>query len=114
VGTLERAVDRVRVRVERGCGLRAAVPEHVAQDQDRALLSRKVLKRRDERELDALALLVAHVGARERLDPHRLGQRLGGFGVGVGGRRLVVDRQHPLGPALDRAQADVRRDRVEP
>src|SRR5262249_26346336 len=36
-------------------------PEHVAQDQDSALPGRDALKRCDERELDALALLVSGV-----------------------------------------------------
>jgi hypothetical protein len=58
--------------------------ERVTQQQDGALARRQVLERRDERELDVLALLLARrrrrgdvVGTerlvRVGLDPHRLG-----------------------------------------
>ena len=40
--------------------------EHLAQDQHRALARGQVLERRDERQLDALALLVARLGRRSR------------------------------------------------
>ena len=70
--------------------------EHVAQDQHRALARGQVLERRDERELDALALLVARLGAGaavrdprhpvgQRLEPDRLRQRLAERAVRVGG-----------------------------
>ena len=102
----------------------AEKPEHLAQDQDGALLRRQVLKRRDERQLDALALLVARFGpeqlvadveglVRVRLDPHRLDERLADAVVRVGGRS-VVDRQHPLRTPRDHVQARVRGDLVEP
>ena len=39
--------------------------EHLAQDQHRALVGRQVLQRGDERQLDALAQLVARLGAGE-------------------------------------------------
>ena len=78
----------------------------------------------DEGELDALALLVARLGrgvalpdaerlVRVGLDPDRLDQGLARVAVRVGGG-AVVDRQHPLGPALDRGQTGVGGDRVEP
>ncbi len=98
--------------------------EHLAQDQHRALGGRQVLERGDERELDALAPLVAGLGRGEAvldaqdlvrvgLDPDRLDERLAGPDVGIGGR-AVVDRQHPLGPPRDLVQAGVGGDRVEP
>src|SRR4029453_18917809 len=59
---LEGAVDRRNRRVERFRRLPSREAEHVAQDQHGALAAREVLERRDERELDRLALLVASVG----------------------------------------------------
>ena len=99
-------------------------PEHVAQDQHGALARRQVLQRGDERQLDALALLVARLGPGDAvaeaqalvgvgLDPHRFDERRRGPVVGVGGG-AVVDREHELGPPLDRLQARVGGDRVEP
>ena len=77
-----------------------------------------------ERELDALALFVASVRPEQAalepeplvgvgLEPDRFGDRFGGAVVGVG-RRRVVNRQHPLRPPLDRLQAGVGGDLVEP
>ena len=82
VRALERAVDRGGRRVERVGDLGAREAEDVAQDQHRALPRRQVLQRGDERELDALALLVARLGPGDGgvepelrvgvgLDPHR-------------------------------------------
>ncbi len=86
--------------------------------------ARQVLQRGDERELDALALLVARLGrgrpVREpaarpgtaRATPARHGgarQRV--VRVAPAGRSRAAD---PLRAALDRAQADVRGDPVEP
>ncbi len=124
VGALQRAVDRVGGRLERLGHLLAREAEHVAQDEDRALASGQELERRDEGELDALALLVARLGPGQRLreaqalvgvglDPHRLDQRRRGALVGVGGR-AVVDREHELRAPLDRLEADVGGDRVQP
>jgi hypothetical protein len=48
-----------------------------------------------------------------RVDPHRFDDRLGKVAVLAGGRP-VVGRQHQLRPALDRSEADVGRDRVQP
>ncbi len=99
VRPLERAVDRRGRRLERRRHLGAGQAEHVAQDQHRALAHRQLLERGDERELDALALLVAGLGRREpileahlavgvRIDPHRLDERPAGTVVRVaGGRR---------------------------
>ena len=83
-------------------GLLGGEAEHLAQDQHGALVGRQVLERGDERQLDALALLVAGLGAGEPvlepevlvgvgLDPHRLDQRLARAAVRVGGG-AVVDR----------------------
>src|SRR5207302_8518575 len=64
--------------------LGAGEAEHVAQDQHRALARRQVLERRHERQLHALALLVAGLGRGVAvcdrvvwigLDPHRLHER---------------------------------------
>ena len=83
-----------------------------------------MLKRGDEGELDALALLVARVGRGESafqpeglvgvgLEPDQLDHRLPGA-LALARRRSVVDRQHPLRALRDRVEADVGRDPVEP
>jgi hypothetical protein len=85
---------------------------------------RQVLERGDERELDALALLVVRIRAGGRgveaqspvwigLDPDRFDDGLAGAVVRIGGR-AIVDGKHQLWPALDSPQAYVRRDGVEP
>ena len=85
---------------------------------------RQVLERGDERELHALALLVARLGRGEpvldaeqlvgvRLDPDRSISGCARAAVRVGSRP-VVDRQHALRAPLDLVQAGVRGDRVEP
>ena len=69
--------------------------EHVAEDEHGALARRQVLERRDEGELDALALLVARLRTGEPvleaqpligigLHPDRFDQRLAQAVVGVG------------------------------
>ena len=83
-----------------------------------------MLECRDERQLHALALFIARFGSSvaifeaERLvgvglEPHRLNDRFAWGDVGIC-RRPVVDREHALGPPLDRAQACVGCDRVQP
>ena len=114
VRALERAVDRGGRRLQRLGDLGAREAEHLAEDQHRALARGQVLERGDERELDALALLVGEAGVAGRARPtaarrHRLAEPV----VRVGGR-AVVDREHELGPPLDEPQAGVGRDRVEP
>jgi hypothetical protein len=105
-------------------GLLGREAEHLAQDEDGALVGGQVLQRGDEGELHALAALVARLGAGEAvgepervvgvgLHPDRLDHRHAGAGVGIGGG-AVVDRQHPLGPPRDLVEAGVGRDRVEP
>ena len=86
VCALENAVDGVGRRVERLTDLRGGEAEDVAKDQHRPLPRRQVLERRDKRQLDALALLVARVGRGKpavgfvgrigvRLQPGRFGER---------------------------------------
>ena len=82
-----------------------------------------MLECRNESELDPFALLVACVRAGRALEceapvgvglePDGLGHRIGESVVRVS-RGSVVDRQHPLGSSLDRAQARVGRDPVQP
>ena len=123
-GALQGAVHRGDAGVERVRRLLGGEAEHLAQDQHRALVGGQQLEGGDEGELDGLALLVAGVGrgvavldaeglVGVRLDPDRLDQRLADAAVRIGGRP-VVDRQDPLGPALDRVQGGVGRDPVEP
>ena len=77
--------------------------EHVAQDQDRALATRELLHRGQERELHALPQRVPRRGVghgrREPLEP-LVGERLDGLG--------------PARPALELVEAGVRRDPVQP
>ena len=65
-GLVRRAAARCRPTPAssraRSATSRAGEAEHVAQDQHGALARRQVLQRGDERELDALALLVAGLG----------------------------------------------------
>ena len=65
VGALQRAVDPGRRRLERLGDLARREAEHVAEDEHGALTRRQVLERRDEGELDALALLVPRLRAGE-------------------------------------------------
>src|SRR5215218_4564528 len=85
---------------------------------------RRVLQRGDERQLDALTLLVAGLWrgpaihqaellVRVGLDPDRLGQWHAGTLVGVAGR-AVVDRQDLLRTLVDQVQARVGDDPVQP
>ena len=123
VRSLQRAVDGDRGRLEHLGGLPGREAEHVAEDQHGALPRGQVLERGDEGELDcSRAARSARPGrprprvrARVRvgLEPDRLAQRLAEAVVWVG-RGRVVDREHALGPPLDRAQAGVGRDPIEP
>ena len=113
VRALQRAVDRRPARPQRVRDLGAAEPEHVAQDQHRALARRQQLERGHERELDALALLVGLRRAGERLEPDRLGVRLGQPGMRIPRRALVL-REDERAPPLGQPQRRVRRDPVEP
>ena len=124
VRALQGAVDGDGRRFERLGGFAGRESEHVTDYQYGALSCRQVLERRDEGEFDALALLIAgvRVGQAARqgkpvirigLHPHRFGHWFGRAVVGVGCGR-VVDREHSLGTPLDRPEAGVRRDLVEP
>ena len=123
VRPLERAVHRRDRRLEQLGDLGRLPAEDVAQHQDRPLLRRQMLERRDEREPDRLPRL-GHLGgvAAFRHDPivgHR--QHPGGLG-----QRLTHQRDVGVlcGPEVDRAgsalgtaqhvEAHVRRDAVEP
>ena len=121
---LERAVHRLHGRLERIGHLARGEPEHLAEDQRGALVRGQVLERGGERELDALAPLVAGLGrgepvleaellVRVGLDPHGLRQRQA-EPVGRLARRRLVERERPLRPPRDRVEARVRGDRVEP
>ena len=63
---LERAVHRRDAGVERLRDLGGREAEHLAQDQHRSLVGGQVLERRDERQLHALAQLVARRAPRSR------------------------------------------------
>ena len=65
-------------------GLGGGEAEDLAQDQHRALGGGQVLERGDERQLDALALLVAELGVGVGLEPHRLLERRAGPVAGIG------------------------------
>ena len=103
-GALQRAVDRGDRRVERLGDLACREAEHVAQDQHRALARRELLERGDERQLDALALLVARLRRGEPSSSPRLASGYGSSqtdsssggsvpSCGSAGRP-VVDGQH--------------------
>ena len=122
-GPLQGAVHRGDARVERVRHLACGEAEDLPQDQDRPLRGLEMLERGDERQLYRLALLVTCVGRRVavgepellvgiRLDPHGFDERRPR--VVRRGRRSVVDREQALVPALERVQAGVRRDPVEP
>jgi hypothetical protein len=61
VGALQGAVDTGRRHLQRRGRLARREAEHVAEDEHGALARRQVLERRDEGELDALALLVTRL-----------------------------------------------------
>jgi hypothetical protein len=110
--------------VERLGDLAGGEAEHVAEDQCGALCGWKVLDSHDERQLDALALLVAGLRRGEPLLEAQLLIRVGlhpngfdqDFGKAVVGIScwLVVARQHPLRPPRDQLEASVGGDAVEP
>ena len=98
--------------------------QDLAHDQHGPLVGRQELQRRDEGQLDRLALLVAGVGrveavlhgeglVRVGLHPHRLDHRLAGAVMRVRGG-AVVHGEHPLGALRDRVEAGVGGDPVEP
>ena len=98
VGALQDTVDSRRRSLERLGDLCRREAEHVAQNQHCPLARGQVLQRGHEREVDALALLVAPLrrgqavsygGVRIGLDPDRLNERRGGIVVRVALRALV-------------------------
>ena len=82
-----------------------------------------MLQRGDEGELDRLPLLVAglwtrgplqaEAGVWVGLEPNGVVHRIGGPVMGVGGG-CVVDQHDSLRPSLDRAQAPVGGDAIQP
>jgi predicted dithiol-disulfide oxidoreductase (DUF899 family) len=124
VRALERGVHGGSCHLECLGDLSGREAEDIAEDEDRSLFRRDVLQRGNERELDGLTLLVAGVWGGESvlefdagvwigLEPDGLDERCRQRIVRVGGGP-VVDREHSLGPPLDRFQAGVGRDPVEP
>ena len=110
---LQRAVDRRHRCLEKLGDLRRLPVQHLAEDERGPLARRKVLERGDEREPDRL-VRDRHVGrVRSREDPGRLAPRV----------QVVEDRllsgaeihraRTPLAP-VQRVEADIRRDPVEP
>ena len=106
-GALQGAVDRSDRRLQRLRHPSGREAEHLAQKEDGALRGREVLERRDERELNRLALLVARLGRRvavqrrerrirEGIQPGRLDERLADVADGVA-RGAVLDRKHRAG-----------------
>ena len=119
---LKRTVHGRDGGVERLGHLLRGEPEHLPQDQHRALVPREVLQRRDEGELHGLALLVAGVGrgiavgegervVRIRLHPDGLGERRARIGVRVGRSARAGGKAAARPP---RVEADVGRDPVQP
>jgi len=122
---LEGAVHRRDRRPERLRDLLRRQPEHLAEDEHGPLARRQVLERRDEGELERLALLVAGLRrgvallqpqhlVRIRFEPDRFRKRLGRLFAVAGRRPPVVDRKDALRPAGQGVEAGVRRDPVEP
>jgi hypothetical protein len=121
-GPLQAAVDRRHRRLQRRRDLRRRPIEGVAQEQDRALAWRQQLQGRDQGQPQArprgedgrrIVLLRAEQGVREGLHPRHLpreGQRC----LGVIARPDESRREGPTLPALQRGEAGVRGDPVEP
>jgi hypothetical protein len=110
---LQRAVHGGLAGVEHRRGLAGAEPEHVAQDEDRALGRGQVLEARDEGERDGLARLVARLGAGGRVGDG-LEQDVG---IWLQPDRLGTLRRVPDSPPARVAQgveAAVGRDSVQP
>ena len=100
-------------RVEHLGGLLGAEVEHLPEDQHGALVRRQELEGRDVGELDRLSLLVPEQLVGVRLDPNRLGQRLGERFAWVVATARRAWHFTPLA-ALEDAQRGIGGDRVEP
>ena len=109
---------------QRARHLAGAETQHLAQEQDGALVGREVLHRGDERQFQRLVLLVGRLGSRAAgrdsdglvgvwLEPGRLHGRQAGRGARLGRRPEIVRQDAPAAP-LELGQADVRRDPVQP
>ena len=119
---LERAVHRGDARVEQLGDLAGLPAEHLAQDEDRALLRRQALERRHEGKSDGFARdgdlgrIAAgrdRDGIGDRLDPERFLERGPERRLGDGRRAHVHRSGAPLA-AIEHVEADVRRDPVQP
>ncbi len=115
-------MDRGRRDVERLRDLARGEAEHVAQQQHRPLPGRQVLKSGGERQLDALALLVAggrrgepvgEAGVGERLEPAQLGRGRRQLAMRVAGGAASSGTSR-RGRRSSAFEADVRRDPVQP
>lgn len=85
-GAVEHAVGRGKREAERPRGFFGREADHVAEEQDGALLGREHLERRHEREADALLEGAARLGARLGALEPGVGARLEPRGLGAGGR----------------------------
>ncbi len=122
-GPLQRAVDRGDAGVEQLGHLGGLPPQHLAEDEGRALAGRQPLEGGHERQADGLAG-GGHVGrvAVEVDDPlvlHRLhegvlAERLAQLGLGVGRGRAHLHRPRPALGAAVHVDAHVVGDAVEP
>ena len=122
---LQRAVHRGRSSSSVSATSPRREAEHLAQDQHGALARRQVLERGDERQLDALALLVARLGRRlavaDAVALVRVRLQPDGSTSGVARPVARAGRRAPrsigstrLRPPRDRVQARVGRDPVQP
>jgi hypothetical protein len=122
-GALQQAVHRDRRRAEQIGDLRGPPVQHVAQDQHGALPGGQVLQRGDQGQPHALPRRddlgwIGGPGAHQRvgngLQPRNLRPRRGQRSFGVLARGADAGRQRPPAAGLQRAQAGVGRDPVQP
>jgi hypothetical protein len=113
-GALQRAVHRRDADLEQLGDLARRPVEHLAQDEHRALARRQELDHGEERQLDRLA--PDHGRVRLLARRRDLGLLEQPVGIGLQPRQVAegAERRHPPPVALDRVEAGVRRDLVEP
>src|SRR5690606_12859856 len=123
---LQGAIHRLHAGLEGAGGFVGGEAEHVAQEQDGALVRRQMLERSNEGELDALVGRVARLWRRlearvlrevarlrVRLEPRDLRPQRA-YVVPRIGRKKLVERHDALRALRGKAQGSVRRDRVQP